>query len=105
MRGLHEVVPEPLPLFDRGADLLSADELDGDVGPPQGGVLGEQRGEAVEVAHCRCVGVLAAQRLDLEAVDDGLKSLIGFLPGLCCGLCTTGGPLDRKSRGSVPDRR
>jgi hypothetical protein len=39
MRGLHEVVPEPLPLFDRGADLLSADELDGDVGPPQGGVL------------------------------------------------------------------
>jgi hypothetical protein len=36
-------------------------------------VGGEQRREAVIVAHHRRVGELAAQRLDLDAVRDGLN--------------------------------
>jgi len=61
------------PALAPGADLVPADELDGDVGHPQRAVRGEQRRHAVVVAHHRRVGELAAQRLDLDAVSDGLK--------------------------------
>src|ERR1017187_1259984 len=72
VHGLHEVVPDTLQPLDPDADLLPADEL-GDVGDPPRAVLREQRGEAVVVAHHSRVGELAAQRLDLEAVSDGLN--------------------------------
>jgi hypothetical protein len=45
----------------------------GTFGHPQRAVRREQRREAVVVAHHRRVGELAAQRLDLDAVRDGLK--------------------------------
>jgi hypothetical protein len=73
VHGLHGVVPETSQPLDPGADLLPADELDVDVGHPPGAVVGEQRREAVVVAHHSRVGELAAQRLDLDAVSDGLK--------------------------------
>ena len=49
------------------------------------------------VVHHHRVGELAAQRLDLDAVSDGLKVAHRFpcLPSvlcLCCGVCTAGGP-------------
>jgi hypothetical protein len=47
--------------------------LGGDVGHPQRAVGCEQRREAGAVAHHRRVGELAAQRLDLDPVRDGLK--------------------------------
>ena len=79
MRGLHEVVPETSQPLDPGADLLPADELHVDVGDPPRAVLREQRREAVLVAHHHRVGELAAQRLDLEAISDGLKVAHRFL--------------------------
>jgi hypothetical protein len=56
-----------------GADLLLADELGGDIGHAQRAVRCEQRRGAIVVAHHRRVGELAAQRLDLDAIGDGLK--------------------------------
>ena len=87
--GLHEVLHEGLPALAPGADLFPADELDGDVGHPQRAVRGEQRRHAVVVAHHRRVGELAAQRLDLNAVSDGLKVTHRFLlvtPNPVCGV-------------------
>src|SRR6266516_1740206 len=43
------------------------------IGDPPRAVVGEQRRKAVPVAHHRRAGVPAAQRLDLEAVSDGLR--------------------------------
>jgi hypothetical protein len=56
-----------------GPDLLLAGQLGGNAGHPQHAVGGEQRREAGAVAHHRRVGELAAQRLDLHAISDGLK--------------------------------
>jgi hypothetical protein len=83
VRGLHEVVPETLrkPL-DAGADLVPADELDVDDGDPPHGVLCEQRREAVVVAQHPRVGELATQRLDLDAIGDGLKVAHRFPPSV-----------------------
>jgi hypothetical protein len=71
--GLHEIVPEALlqPL-DAGPDLLPAGELDVDGGDPPHRVRREQRREAVIVAQHPGVGELTAQRLDLDAISDGL---------------------------------
>jgi hypothetical protein len=78
---LHEVVPETLPQpLDPGADLLPADELDVDDGDPPHSVSCEQRRDAVVVAHHPRVGELAAQRLDLDAISNGLKVAHRFLP-------------------------
>jgi hypothetical protein len=81
--GLHEVVPEILPEpLDPGADLLPADELDVDDGDPPHSVRSEQRRDAVVVAHHPGVGELAAQRLDLDAVGNGLKVAHRFPPSV-----------------------
>ena len=82
VRGLHEELPLGLQPLAPGADLLPADLLGGDVGHPQHAVRGEQRREAGAVAHHRRVGELAAQRLDLDPVSDGLKVTHRFLPHL-----------------------
>jgi hypothetical protein len=42
--------------------------------------VGEQRREAVVVAHHPRVGELAAQRLDLDAISNGLKVAHRFPP-------------------------
>ena len=57
--------------------------------PPRA-VLCEQRREAVLVAHHRGVGELAAQRLDLEAVSDGLKVAHRLLPSSAPSGCRCG---------------
>jgi hypothetical protein len=77
--GLHEVLHEGLPPLAPGADLFPADEFDGDVRHPQRAVRGEQGRHAIVVAHHCRVGELAAQRLDLDAVSDGLKITHRFL--------------------------
>src|SRR5690349_21689984 len=71
--GLHEVIRESLPPLAEGANLLRAGGLDGALGDPHYAVAGEQRREAVMVVHHHRVGELAAQRLDLDAVSDGLR--------------------------------
>jgi len=74
VRGLHEKVPQILlQSLDPGADLLPAGELGGDGGDPPDAVRCKQRREAVVVVHHLRVGELAPQRLDLDAVGDGLK--------------------------------
>src|SRR5215471_1491170 len=93
VRGLHEVVPQILlqPL-DPGADLFPAGELGADGGDPPHGVVREQRREAVVIVHHPRVGELAAQRLDLDAVSDGLKIAHRFpclSSVLCLCLCIT----------------
>ncbi|HEY7276508.1 MAG TPA: hypothetical protein VH594_11130 [Trebonia sp.] len=87
MRGLHEELPLGLQPLAPGADLLPAGQLSGDVGHPQHAVGREQRREAGAVAHHRRVGELAAQRLDLDPVSDGLKVTHRFLPHLLCLCC------------------
>jgi hypothetical protein len=57
--GLHEVVPRPLQPFDSGADLPAANGRGIDVGHRYSAVAGEQRGEAVVVAHHHRVDVRA----------------------------------------------
>jgi hypothetical protein len=80
--------------------LLPAGGLGVDVGHPHHRVLGEQRGEAVVVAHHHGVGVLAAQRLDLDTVAEVLTIVHRFLLCLCAVLCATGGPrVCRQPRG------
>ena len=70
---LHEELHELRhPLAPR-ADLFLAGEFDGDVRHPQRAVGRKQRRGAVVVAHHHRVGELAAQRLDLDAIGDGLK--------------------------------
>ena len=71
--GLHQVVHESRYPFAPGADLLPPGELGGDFGHPQRAVGYKQRRDAVVVAHHHRVGELAPQRLDLDAVSDGLK--------------------------------
>src|SRR5262249_62187897 len=71
--GLHEVVHETRHSLAIGADLLLARELNGDMGHSPYAVRCEQRRHAVVVTHHYRVGELTAQRLDVEAVDDGLK--------------------------------
>src|SRR5258708_1046119 len=73
VRGLHEVVEETLLPFAPGAELLPANGLNVDGGDPHHAILGEQRREAVVVAHHHRVGELAAQRLDLDAINNALK--------------------------------
>ena len=73
-------LPLVLPSLAPGADLLLANQLDGNVGRPQHAVGGEKRREVGAVAHRRRVGELAAQRLGLYAVSDGLKVAHRFLP-------------------------
>src|SRR5690606_26984959 len=68
--GLYEVLPQILPALDRRADLVPADELLADVRPPHHAVLREQRREAVVVTHHPGVGVLASQRVDLDAIRE-----------------------------------
>ena len=70
---LHEVLQKALQPLDPGANPLAADGLSVDVRHPHRAVLREQRCQPVEVAHHHGVGVLAAQRLDLDAIGDGLK--------------------------------
>jgi hypothetical protein len=89
VRGRHDVVPETLQSLNRGADVLPADELLRCGHPPRA-VLCEQRREAVLVAHHRGVGELAAQRLDLEAVSDGLKVAHRFPPSSAPSGCRCG---------------
>ena len=81
VRGLHEEVPQFLlePL-DPGADLLPSGELGVDGGDPPHAVRCEQRREAVVVVHHLRVDGLAAQRLDLDAVSDGLDVAHRFPP-------------------------
>jgi hypothetical protein len=57
---------------------------------PHRTVLYKQRCQAVVVAHRRRVGALGAQRLDLDAISDGLKvahrlALSGTAPALTAG--------------------
>jgi benzoate membrane transport protein len=71
--GLHQEVHELRHPGPPGPDLVRADQLGRDVGHPQRAVRGEQRRHPVVVAHHRPVGELTAQRLDLDAVGDGLQ--------------------------------
>jgi hypothetical protein len=73
MGGLHEELPLSLQPLAAGPDLIPADQLGRDVGHPQRAVRREQRSEADPVAHHHRVSELAAQRLDLDSVRDGLK--------------------------------
>lgn len=82
--GLHEEVPLALQPLAPGTDLLAADLLDGDVGHAQGTVRCEQRRQAGSVAHHHRVGELAAQRLDLDAVRDGLEVVHRGPSRSCC---------------------
>src|SRR5262249_57056759 len=50
-------------------------------------VVGEQRRAAVVVVHHRRVGELAAQRLDLDSVSDGLKVAHRFPTFICVAVC------------------
>src|SRR5262249_46804955 len=65
--GLATVVCMP-----HGVSSLLARRCGGPRDPPRV-VVCEQRRKAVPVAHHRRIGELAAQRLDLEAISDGLK--------------------------------
>src|ERR671919_1933962 len=98
VRGLDEVVPEALHPLDTGADLLLADGLGVDVGDSHRAVLCEQRREAVVVAHHHRVGELTAQRLDLDAVSNGLKVAHRFPP------CLLRYPHDRRAAASMAER-
>src|SRR6266702_8596158 len=80
VHGLREVVQESLQPLAPGADLLTADGVGVDVGDPHRAVVCKQRRDAVVVAHHRRVGELAAQRLDLDAISDGLKVAHRFPP-------------------------
>jgi hypothetical protein len=64
-------------------DFLPASEFDADVGHPNRAVVCEQRREAVVVAHHQRVGELAAQRVDLGAISDGLKVAHRFSSLIC----------------------
>src|SRR4029453_1646544 len=90
VRGLYEVVQQRLPSLDRGADLLPADSLGVDVGDPHRAVGCEQRRRAVVVAHHPRIGELAAQRLDLDAVSDGLQVAHRFPYLRLCSVCMAG---------------
>src|SRR5262249_45408681 len=56
-----------------GVASLLARRCDGHRGDPLRAVVCERRRKAVPVAHHQRIGELAAQRLDLEAISDGLK--------------------------------
>jgi hypothetical protein len=83
VRGLHEVVHESRYPLVRGAERLPAGGLDASEGYPRRAVGGEQRGEAVVVVRHDRVGDRAAQRLDLDAVGDGLSVAHRLPPGVC----------------------
>jgi hypothetical protein len=75
-----------------GTKLLPAGELGVDGGDPPHAVRGEQRCEAVVVVHHLRVGELAPQRLDLDAVGDGLKvthRFFSYLEGVVLTATTT----------------
>src|SRR6185437_7747438 len=94
VRCLHEDLPLLLQSLAPGADLLSSDQLNGDVGHPQRAVLGEQRRQTGAVAHHRGIGELTAQRLDLDPVGDDLKVThrsVFLLAGCCVRLSSTTG--------------